>query len=283
MSRDIVDTSSTGRFHGSGSLCGGRGGRRGPLDSGSGPEPRGLQELGGSPSRPLPGWWLRGIDAQIETPPYGAPADKRRAGGRDRPASQTPGGGGLRRRAPHHPLASLQATRRRALGLDHLAGSRPPGVRGPPAPKAATEFVHPLRGSAAQRMLAGRHHALEVGRRQRSRHLGLHRRPLPPDRGRHCSAHDQGPRCDGHLPRCSVYLGLSRFGAHGQWCRLQRPLPPRGHRARDRTEGAGHHLQAFSALPSPDLRQDRALAPDPQTIPGQATTGPNGCRPASTG
>ena len=51
---------------------------------------------------------------------------------------------------------------------------------------------------------------------------------------------------------------------------LHRQLPRRHGRHGDRAAVPGHRLQALPALPPPDLRQGRALPPDPQEVPRQA-------------
>src|SRR5580704_1022174 len=60
MSRIIRDTHRHGWSDGAGSLRGRCGGRGRPGGQGGGPDPRGVQDLGLGPARPLPRGWLRG-------------------------------------------------------------------------------------------------------------------------------------------------------------------------------------------------------------------------------
>ena len=71
----------------------------------------------------------------------------------------------------------------RPLGVHDLAGAAPARLRHPAAAQATPELLDPLRGPAAERVLAVRRDALAARRRHRGRDRELPRRPLPPGRG----------------------------------------------------------------------------------------------------
>ena len=78
--------------------------------------------------------------------------------------------------ADHMPSPPAVTTIRRILTA--------PG-RSPPTAQAAQALLHPVPGRPAQRMLAGRLHPLDAGRRHRRRDPALARRPLPVPAVRH--------------------------------------------------------------------------------------------------
>ena len=156
-------------------------------------------------------------------------------------------------------------------------GSSPAGGSSSPSPTSAPR----IRSSASRQRCptsAGRPMSPIGGcERGRSRDLRHHRRPLPADRGRpgfvtgsamwsttfHEAAATWGYPASVLTDNGAVFNGGPRGGVT-----VFEPTPERD----------GDRLQALAALPSPDLRQDRALPPDPQTILGQATAGPIDCR-----
>ena len=71
--------------------------------------------------------------------------------GRDRPAPQRPRGRRASTPAPGPSTGTSPSCRADVpVGLDHLAGPLPPGVRRARAGEAPGIFAHPLRGRAAQ-------------------------------------------------------------------------------------------------------------------------------------
>ena len=66
-----------------------------------------------------------------------------------------------------------------AFSRDRVADPQAQRLDHPSAAQATTLLLHPLRGPAAQRDLAGRRHSLAVGRRDRGRDLESARRLLP--------------------------------------------------------------------------------------------------------
>ena len=73
------------------------------------------------------------------------------------------------------------------------------------------------------------------------------------------------------LHKSGRQLGLSRVLPHRQRPHLHRAPPGRmAGPWRLELSPLGHPLQALTSLPSPDLRQGRALPPDHEEVPGQA-------------
>ena len=157
-----------------------------------------------------------------------------------------------------------------AVGAHHLAGAPGPGLCHPPAAEAAQELLHPFRGRSAQRVLAGRHDPCAARQRRGLRGPQHHRRPLQAVRGLPGHGRGQSPRRRPGPAQIGRDLGLSGLVPHRQRAHLHA-------RTRFGVEGVveqelfalGIDGQALTSLPSPDLRQGRALPPDAQEVPGR--------------
>ena len=157
-----------------------------------------------------------------------------------------------------------------ALGPHHLAGAQGPGLRHPPAEEAAQELLQPLRGRSAQRALAGRHDPRAPAQRLGVRGPQHHRRPLEGVRGLPGHERGQGPRRRPGPAQIGRDLGVSGLVPHRQRAHLHGADPLR-RRGCGRTGAVRprHHGQALPSLPSPDLRQGRAIPPDAQEVRGR--------------
>ena len=152
----------------------------------------------------------------------------------------------------HHLAAALRS---HSLGLDDLADPAPRGTDRPPAPKAPALLADPLRGRAAQRDVAGRHHPLAPGRRAGRRDPQHDRRPLPPVLGL------------GRLP--------DRQGAPTSSAASARPMPARGASVLALRQRRGVHRDPRAGQGAPCRSRWNAWASLPRT------RGPTTPRPAA--
>ena len=167
MSRDIVATfGQRGWLDGRGTLCGGGGRSRGAQPPRRRQERGDLQRLGRQARGAVPSGGLRGAAAAVPAPAIVSPRSRAPHRGRD----HRPAPGAIRRRLrsrPAHHRPPPSTTRfRGALGGHGVAHPQASRADHRATPEAAQVVVHPLRGNAAQRALAGGHHALAIGRRQ---------------------------------------------------------------------------------------------------------------------
>ncbi len=150
----------------------------------------------------------------------------------DRPASQGAGRPGAGRRAAHHRLAPGPASPCHGVARDRQPLPGPPRAGHPGPGQAAPVVVCPVRGRAAQPVLAIRFHPVPAGRRSRRRDLDMARRPFPlrPVRHRAPPGHRSGRA--GCLPggqRAARHPGLhpdrQRHGLHHPPARARQQPP----------------------------------------------------------
>ena len=99
-----------------------------------------------------------------------------------------------------------------------------------------------------------------------------HRRPLPAGHRQPGPTHHHRPRRHHNLHHRLLHLGPSGLGAHRQRCHLHRTTPPRwSHRPGNHPGHIGYQIPQLPALPSADLRQNRALPPNPKEMAHSAS------------
>ena len=154
---------------------------------------------------------------------------------------------------------------------DDLADPQTRGADRAPATEATAQLADPLPGGSAERDVADRHHPLAARRRRARRDPQRDRRPLAAVPGLrrlpHAKARDVVDSFHKAVS-CTDYPAslLSDNGAV-----FTGTVPPRQGAAANRDRAARDRLQELTALPPPDLRQDRAPTPDAQALPRQAT------------
>jgi hypothetical protein len=110
----------------------------------------------------------------------------------------------------------------RSFDLDDLADPEARGPHHAAAAKAPAQLADPLRGRSAQRDVAGRHHALDPGRRRGGGDPQHARRPLPPVLGLGRLPDLQGGRCRRGISIGGRPARRARFAALRQRRRVHR-------------------------------------------------------------
>ena len=251
---------------------------RGTLQEPGRPRLRGLPLLGPAAGPAVRTPRARPRSATLETSALQPARGRAAVGGRDRPAPQgaDPGRTGRRRGHDPHPSGPSHPEVRAgpaapARRLDDLAGAGPPWIRHPAASEATPLVLAPVRGRAAQRALAGRHHPLAAGRRHRAWRSSTSSTTTPgspwpaspaaPSPAPTSCTRSKTPSCAGESPpACSPTTVPSSPAAP----------PRRPGRPRDRARPPRRPVRPLPPQPPPDPGQGRTIPADREEVARRA-------------